>query len=430
MARPPVTQQRFSLPPQSGRGFELAGQAIAQRRRQKQVGTLLKNLQGQGLNTQTALQSPELAELQALDPAQSQTFLQGLAIQEKGQQERDAMIARDLGLAAITTKERIAQDPENARKVLEGLPLDKTLKGEILAEFDEKGVAGIQDDLDDLIRNGITSGGISQDLLALQNKTLLEDEQGNAVLSFTDDLGRIRTEPLPGLKAPVQKQQQISPAVKSKTQKELVDLMGTKNSITEIKDLFKPEFLTVIGRAKGATLAAADRVGLLGKEKSQFLADKTQFDKAVKQSFAEYRKAITGAAAAQAELVQLEQTLFNLNMGPQQFEAALDLFERKIDKAIELRRRFTTDQGKLLVPKDQFSQILDQEIKKVGSIEAVINQDNKEARSVLSAEQLQQQSNQRQTTAPPGITEEEIQFLLDNNPGATREDIIKELGGQ
>lgn len=118
---------------------------------------------------------------------------------------------------------------------------------------------------------------------------------------------------------------------------------------------YRPEFLTYQGQLDNWVTKQAEKLGRdPGEVRKETLKAKTRFTMSIEQLFNQYRKEITGAAAAVAELDRLKKSFINMDMGPSEFEAGMELFMEESARALRLKRRLLregvpgTELGKLL----------------------------------------------------------------------------------
>lgn len=150
--------------------------------------------------------------------------------------------------------------------------------------------------------------------------------------------------------------QQNTKGVNTELQKQIAGDRVILRDLASIRQKFRPDFLTFAGRTDAALSAFNEKAeGIPGKkalesvpvvgnllknspEERQFLKDRTKFNNEVEQTFNSYRKLITGAAAAVAELDRLQRTFLSGEMSPSQFEAALSTLEEKTARAVQVRQ--------------------------------------------------------------------------------------------
>lgn len=139
--------------------------------------------------------------------------------------------------------------------------------------------------------------------------------------------------------------QQPTNSTRSNIQKDLINIDDSIARFEDIGRLYNPEYLTNQGKAKAAVLKFADTWGVspdnvpfIGKGGKDFLAGQTTHKQAVEQEFNVYRKEITGAAAAIAELDRLMKTFLNTDLSPTQYEASYSQILDKMKKAAQIKR--------------------------------------------------------------------------------------------
>lgn len=142
-------------------------------------------------------------------------------------------------------------------------------------------------------------------------------------------------------------QQGNQPLTKTETsalQKDIPALEQQKQQIEHIGDLYDPNFLTYTGKARTGINRVLDKAGLNGPEGKAQLAGATKFKQNVEQVFNAYRKDITGAAAAVAELDRLKQSVINTDQSPTEFEAAMGEFARQLQRGLDIKKQLL-DEG-------------------------------------------------------------------------------------
>lgn len=108
-----------------------------------------------------------------------------------------------------------------------------------------------------------------------------------------------------------------------------------------IADSFSDEYLTFQGRGKKWAFNLADKAKFdIGKEGREFVKGFTTFITRTKQKFNLYRKNITGAAAAEKELKDLEESFMSGKMGPTEFKAAFNSWANRVQEALGTNTSF------------------------------------------------------------------------------------------
>lgn len=133
----------------------------------------------------------------------------------------------------------------------------------------------------------------------------------------------------------------LSKTTETDVQKKTIGGMQTLYSLQKIQQAAKPEYFTLLGRAKGAlqNFGAHIDPDVLSKGQQGDLAARSSLLNEVKQFFNAYRKEITGAAASEQELKDLEASILNPNMNWVQFQASLSQLTDKANRELRLNRR-------------------------------------------------------------------------------------------
>jgi hypothetical protein len=118
---------------------------------------------------------------------------------------------------------------------------------------------------------------------------------------------------------------------------------------------YKPEYLTYQGQLESFVTKQAEKLGRdPGEVRKEALKGRQRFVMGIEQLFNQYRKEITGAAAAVAELDRLKKSFINMDMSPSEFESGMELFMEESARALRLKRKLlrdgvpATDLGSLL----------------------------------------------------------------------------------
>ena len=103
---------------------------------------------------------------------------------------------------------------------------------------------------------------------------------------------------------------------------------------------YEPKFLTFAGQIGASVTALKSKFGAnVSKENKEFLKSRRKFTQGVNTFFNAYRKEITGAAAAVAELEGLKKAVLNEDLSPIEFEAAVEQFREEVLRINRLNRR-------------------------------------------------------------------------------------------
>mgnify|MGYP003676585040 CR=1 FL=1 len=138
--------------------------------------------------------------------------------------------------------------------------------------------------------------------------------------------------------------QPLSDSVKSKLQKEVLGAYDNLAKLDAIADNFDPSYFTSVGVGKAAVGAVLDRTFGLSPEKDptgtvDFNAKRTVAAAQIDMLFNQYRKEITGAAAAVQELERLKKSYLNTERGPEATKAMLNELKRIGRQGYETKKR-------------------------------------------------------------------------------------------
>ena len=131
--------------------------------------------------------------------------------------------------------------------------------------------------------------------------------------------------------------QPLTKTNKNNVQKSMVSATESLQRLKEIKSNYDPEFLTYGGRVKNLMSKVKDKAGLDLSEKDEAaLKQRRKFTQDVNREFNAYRKLITGAAAAMAELESLKKAIINEDLSPTEFEAAFDQYAGELERTTKI----------------------------------------------------------------------------------------------
>lgn len=133
----------------------------------------------------------------------------------------------------------------------------------------------------------------------------------------------------------------VKPASKVVTEAQQGIQSGTQSLaiIDRILEQYKPEYLTYAGRARNAAGVIMDKLGIASPEMKKYIGARRVFTMDVNQEFNQYRKAITGAAAAVQELEDLKKAMIADDLAPSVFERAVDAYRQGIMRSIRIKQK-------------------------------------------------------------------------------------------
>lgn len=123
-----------------------------------------------------------------------------------------------------------------------------------------------------------------------------------------------------------------TPAVKSKIQKNILEGGERFAQLSDIDNMFREDFLNVVGSTVGSVTNAADFFKLsevLPDSWTKFLKERTKFKTASSNAFQRWKKWVTGVATNNIELTQITKSFPNAETdNPIVFKAKLDYVKR------------------------------------------------------------------------------------------------------
>ena len=127
-------------------------------------------------------------------------------------------------------------------------------------------------------------------------------------------------------------------------QKSLADDTILMSNMQNIKNTMSDRFLTYEGQFGAGISDIKSKLGVdLSADQAKHLTDYTKFQNRTRQVFNSYRKLITGAAAAEKEMKDLEASIFNINQGPVAFRASLDALYDDMQRGLRIKRKLLRD---------------------------------------------------------------------------------------
>jgi len=138
--------------------------------------------------------------------------------------------------------------------------------------------------------------------------------------------------------------QPLSKSVKSTLQKGVLDAYDNLAKLDAITDNFDASYFTSVGVGKAAVGAMLDRTFAVSSEDDitgtvAFNAKRTVAAAQIDMLFNQYRKEITGAAAAVQELERLKKSYLNTERGPEATKAMLNELKRIGRQGYETKKR-------------------------------------------------------------------------------------------
>lgn len=190
---------------------------------------------------------------------------------------------------------------------------------------------------------------------AAQRQQALQDEQRQRTEGLSDfkDKEQFKSNLTMTEKATEEaaKAGQLKTSAQSKQQLEYAGGQQLLSNLDAIEKAFDPSFLTTGGQVYTGLQQGLDRLGaknvpLVGgmlTPDADRISKSGTFSTLVGQTFQDYRKLITGAAASNQELNRLEQDFINMNIGPEEFKAKFAVVRAKTKRAQAIRKQLLTE---------------------------------------------------------------------------------------
>lgn len=123
-----------------------------------------------------------------------------------------------------------------------------------------------------------------------------------------------------------------------KAQEKVTSAIDNLSRLKDIRSTFDPQFLTYVGKGRQAFLKTKERAGVsLDPTEKQYLGQYRQFSEGVEQFFNQYKKDITGAAAAVAEISALKDSIINTDLSPTEFTSSYDRLVNEATRTINIQ---------------------------------------------------------------------------------------------
>jgi hypothetical protein len=123
-----------------------------------------------------------------------------------------------------------------------------------------------------------------------------------------------------------------------KAQEKVTGAIDNLSRLKDIRSTFDPQFLTYVGKGRQALLKTKERAGVsLDPTEKQYLGQYRQFSEGVEQFFNQYKKDITGAAAAVAEISALKDSIINTDLSPTEFTSSYDRLVNEATRTINIQ---------------------------------------------------------------------------------------------
>lgn len=123
-----------------------------------------------------------------------------------------------------------------------------------------------------------------------------------------------------------------SPAT-TELQKRQIDNGQILTRLDDVARTYSEDFLTYQGQFADWLGQRAEKSGVpIGEQWRQFIKEKSGFASNVEGLFNDYRRVVTGAAAAVAELDRLKKAMLNMDMSPSQFQGHYEEYRGYVER--------------------------------------------------------------------------------------------------
>jgi len=131
----------------------------------------------------------------------------------------------------------------------------------------------------------------------------------------------------------------LTPATTTQVQKQIMEGRTNLDKLSDMEELFKPEYLTYLGKGKAFTQKGLDKLGV-GTD-TEFLEKRQQWYQGSKANFLAYRKWVTGVAGGEKEMAEIAKSYPDPdNNSPAQFRANLKQVKITTTKLIKRYKSF------------------------------------------------------------------------------------------
>jgi hypothetical protein len=227
----------------------------------------------------------------------------------------------------------------------------------VLESGDPQQIAQAQEIIGQKVQSGIMKGylkapkgeggelAIVRKIKALRDPNLSEEEKGYIKADLAGQGMVVETTPDGGTIIRAGKGLGKDDGVLTKKSRNTLEnaiISGERSTgrLNRIYKQFDKDFLTFQGKGKAWWTALKSKADVdLTAEERGFVDKKRRFTQNVNRFFNAYRKDITGAAASVQELESLKKAVFNEDLSPVEFKAALDEFRDETLRAQRINRR-------------------------------------------------------------------------------------------
>jgi hypothetical protein len=150
-------------------------------------------------------------------------------------------------------------------------------------------------------------------------------------------------------------------------QKDLIDGADNLARLDMIQKAYDDDFLTYWGQGRAAVMPKIEKLTGWNPDK-EFTTKRVEFKNGIEQFFSSFRKQITGAQAAVAELDYLRNIMLNEDVSPSEYEGAFNQLKSLTTRTIGIKQKILA-QGIPLTP-EKLGELVDAELYREKQAEA------------------------------------------------------------
>jgi hypothetical protein len=150
--------------------------------------------------------------------------------------------------------------------------------------------------------------------------TRVDKRTGPAVNVYTGDLAR---------------------TTRTKVESEIIEGVKNVQSFRKTGEMFKDEYLEVMGKGKKKAAEIMDKAGVSTEDQRKYINEYAQWFRQAKSDFLAYRKWVTGVAGGEKEMQEIATAFPDpVNNSPEQYKANLKSIEETTKRVLQLNADF------------------------------------------------------------------------------------------
>lgn len=133
----------------------------------------------------------------------------------------------------------------------------------------------------------------------------------------------------------------LSKPTKTKVEQNIIDAEKNIASFASTKSLFKPEYLTYVGKGEKELALIMDRAGVSTGDQKKLVAERANWFRQAKADFIAYRKWATGVAGGEKELEEIATSFPDpVKNSPEEYIANLNSIDETTRRVLEMDRDY------------------------------------------------------------------------------------------